>query len=96
MITQPIIVFKTERSVVCDFDFDGQAWGTKSEKLENKILNISESKIDDKFECFNLVYALDNLKFIDDISINFENTLLPLNTAKIFFNLKRIKWIRSN
>ena len=92
---QPITVFKTERSVVCDFDYDGQAWGTNSEKMENKILNISKEKVDDKFECFNLVYELDNPK-LDNISISFENTLLPLNKKKVYFNPKKIKWIRSN
>lgn len=91
----PITVFKTERSVVCDFDYDGQAWGINSEKMENKILNISKEKLDDKFECFNLVYELEHPK-LNNISINFENTLLPLNKTKIYFNPKKIKWIRSN
>ncbi len=92
---QPITVFKTERSVVCNFDFDGQAWGANSEIVENKIVKISKEKVDDKFECFNLVYELDNPK-LNNLSISFENTLLPLNKTKIYFNPKKIKWIRSN
>ena len=90
----PILIYKTKRSMACESDFDGLNWGGNSEEVANNVLNYLEVN-DDEFECFNIVFNIDKSN-LSELSLNFEDTLLPLNKAKIYFHPKKIKWIRSN
>jgi hypothetical protein len=93
-LAKPTSVFRTNTGITCDYDFNGFEWGGKSTTISNTTLELSKNH-EDNYECFNIVFDTTTSN-LDKLTINMENSLSPLRQTKIYFQHKKIKWIRGN
>jgi hypothetical protein len=95
----PKAVFQEKKSVVCEWDYNfvGKSWGNKSKKIEHDVIEINPSNDKDDFECFNIIFDVASLKDKNYWALDFTDTQLPLDSHnKVYFQPKKIKWVRSN
>lgn len=90
-----ISAFKVNRGVTCDYDFNGVEWGTNSIKLDSTALELQSVSEGGYYECFNIIFDSD-MSGLDSLSIDMQESLLPLDNKNIFFQRKKVKWIRGN
>jgi hypothetical protein len=93
-LAKPISVFRTNRGITCNYDFNGFEWGGESTKIKNTTLDLSKNH-EDSYECFNIVFDT-TISNLDKLTISMKKSLSPLKQTEIYFQQKKIKWIRGN
>ncbi|MFT6910507.1 MAG: hypothetical protein ACJAS1_007236 [Oleiphilaceae bacterium] len=93
-IAKPISVFRTNSGITCDYDFNGVEWGGDSTKIKNKTIDLLKVH-EDGYECFNVVFDT-TISSLDELTISMKKSLSPLKQTEIYFQQKKIKWIRGN
>jgi hypothetical protein len=93
----PKAIYQLSKSPACEHDYDGKGWGNKSKKIEHDVIEINPSNDKDDFECFNIIFDVASLKDKNYWALDFTDTQLPLDSHnKVYFQPKKIKWVRSN
>ena len=93
-LAKPISVFRTNRGITCDYDFNGFEWGGESTKIKNTTLDLLKN-YEDSYECFNIVFDT-TISNLDKLTISMKKSLSPLKQTEIYFQQKKVKWIRGN
>lgn len=93
----PKSIYQLSKSPACEHDYDGREWGNKSKKIDHDVITLNPSNDKDDFECFNIIFDVASLKDKNYWALDFTDTQLPLDGHnKVYFQSKKIKWVRSN
>ena len=95
LVAKPTEVYLSTSNPVCEYDYDGKQWGAKSEKIDD-YFTLSKLETEKNFECFNIVFDVTSVNSNQLLAIDFSESGLPLNSNVVYFQPKKIKWVRSN